>query len=117
MRRPSSRVLRNRVNIYVGVSGQDSELAPTFSYPAVPTYSNVACSVQYTDTGLDPEALKRLTMVSLYDVMFAADPHLKPRDKLVWLDTTPNRTLQVESCPPSEAGRGSAWVVRCIEKV
>lgn len=117
MRSPSARVLRNTADLYLAIEGQDASGGVTYTYPGVPTQSSVRCSVQYTDTGLDPERLERLTVVNIYHVMFATDYKLGPRDKIVWRDTQPNRTLFVESSPPSEAGRGGTFVVRAVEKL
>jgi hypothetical protein len=117
MRKPSARILTNRCDIYRNTSAQDADGGPQFTYPAVPSLAGQACSVQYRDTGLDEQTFGRLTVVNIYHIIFAIDPKLKPRDRVVWTDPSPNRTLFVESNPPSEAGRRAAFVVRAVERV
>ncbi len=117
MRSPSSRILINRVDVYRNISAQDAAGGPQFTYPAAPSLLGLACSVQYRDTGLDEQTFGRLTVVNIYHIIFAIDPKLKPRDKVVWRDADPVRTLFVESNPPSEAGRRAAFVVRAVERV
>ena len=116
MRSPSARVLRNRCDVYANTAGQDAVRAPAFNYPDIPTIPGAACSVQYVATDVDENMFAKLTTVNHYDVMFASNPRLKPRDKVVWTDPSPNRVLYVQSCPPSEAGRDGAFVVRCVEQ-
>jgi hypothetical protein len=114
---PSGMILVNTVNIYRNTSAQDADGGPQFTYPAAPSLAGQSCSVQYQDTGVDEQTFGRLTVVNIYHVMFRFDPKLKPRDRIVWTDPSPARTLFVESNPPSEAGRRSAFVVRAVERI
>ena len=115
MRSPSPRVLINAVDIYPAIIGQDAEGAPTYTYAGAAARRDVPCSVQYLGTGEDVATFGRVTVVNLYDVMFGADPGLAPRTRLIWRGEGRARTLFVQASPPSEAGRGSAWVVRAVE--
>ena len=116
MRSPSARILINTVDIYAATSAPDADGGPQWTYPSVPTSAGVRCSVQYRGIALDSEDTKRLTQVAEYHIIFGSDPGLSPRDKVIQTDISPTRTLFVEANPPSEAGRGAAWVVRCVER-
>lgn len=116
MRSPSARVLRNRVDHYAASEGQDSSAGVVYSYPTAPTASGLACSVQYRRAELDETTFDRPTVVNVYHVLFGADPGASPRDILAWSEGGIARTLYVQVNPPSEAGRGAASVIRCVEK-
>ena len=108
MRSPSGRVLANRVDAYRAIPGQDTGGGYHPSYPGISDMAQLPCSVQYTGTGEDVVTYNRITVVNMYDVIFGSDPRLNPRDRLVWTDISPNRTLMVQANPLSEAGRGAA---------
>jgi hypothetical protein len=116
MRSPSSRVLINRIDIYVGVPGLDAVRAPQWTYPDLPTLRDIPCTVQSLGPMEVVDDQNRITQTSAYMVMFASDPGVKPRDKIIWRDNTRTlRTLFVQSSF-DEAGRGAAFTIRAIEK-
>ena len=118
MRPPSSRVLKNRVNIYRKTGGPDVDGGPQYVYPSTPSLANVAASVQYTDTGEELEENDRVSKVNIYQVIFGrCNPALRPRDKIIWIEGNLIHTMYVLANPPSEAGRGSTFIVRCKEYV
>ena len=115
MRSPSARVLINCVDIYRAVSGPDADGGPQYVYPPAPSLAQQSCSVQYVDTGEEVDELDRVSKVNWYHLIFVNNPHTRPRDKIVWNEQGAIHTMFVESNPPSEAGRGSAFFVRTKE--
>ncbi len=117
MRKPSARVLRNRVAHYPQTPGQDADggYQPTYGSASE---VDVPCSVQYRGTAEMVDDQMRVSVVNEYHIIYAFSPGLSPRDKVVWADDTGLiRTFFVQSNPPSEAGRDSAVVLRCIERI
>ena len=117
MRSPSARVLKNRADIYVSISGRDNDGGVTFPYPVTPTISQEPCSAQamafYEDVGQDG----RITMVTEWKLIFADSITVSPRDKIVTVDPLGVvRTLYVEA-GRDNAGRDSAFTVSAIERV
>ncbi len=115
MRSPSARVLINCVDLYRASRGPDADGGPQFLYNASPDLAGQAASVQYVDTGEEVDELDRVSKVNWYHVIFSNNPQAKPRDKIVWKEGNLTHTMFVESNPPSEAGRASAWIVRAKE--
>ncbi len=116
MRSPSARILVNAVDIYTAITGQDADAAyqPTYGPPA---QSCVPCSVQQRDVEEVFDDQNRLTQRLTYHVFFPTDPHVRPRDKLLWRDSCGRiRTLIVQATR-NEAGRDSTFVVRTIERI
>lgn len=114
MRRPSGRVLRNRVDISHAVEGT-SGAGVTYSYPSRPDLESVPCSVQPQVQDTDPESLARLTRVNRYSVHFGGQVDVAIRDKLVWVDDAgDDHTLMVET-DYDNAGRAAMWTVDCVE--
>lgn len=113
MRSPSPRVVKDLVDIYPAVSGPDIDGQPQYLYPT-PSYLQQLASVQYIDTG-EVEELNRVSQVNRYDVIFRSDVMTTPRDKIVWVERGVTHNLIVQANPPSEAGRGSAFIVRAWE--
>lgn len=116
MRKPSSRVLKNTVDLYSGTLTPDTEGGPGWSYPTIPMTANVRCSVQPMETTEVIDEQGRLTQVRDYEIMFASDPGLKPRDKIIWRDVTPNRTLFYQAVD-DQAGREAAFVAKATERL
>ncbi len=116
MRSPSSRILANRVDIYVGTSSQDAEGAPQWTFPAAPTYSQVPSSVQYEAAAIEEEN-GRITTINTYWLLFGQSIALMSRARVVWTDVSPAKTMFIDGIPPSEAGRDSAFTARAIERI
>jgi hypothetical protein len=118
MRQPSSRILVNRVDLYVGSTVQDAEGGFQQVYPAIPTSAQVPCSVQYQETAEEVNEQGRITIINTYWIIFAEPTNLTPRDQIIWVDPAGvTRTLFTDGIPPSEAGRHGPFTIRAIEKV
>ncbi len=117
MRSPSSRVLINRVDLYVGANARDPDGGFTQINTLIPTSSDMACSVQYTGTQETIDAQNRITNQNVYMIMFGQPVVLTPRDLIVWNDGTTQRMLFTQGVPPSEAGRGGAFTIRAVERI
>jgi hypothetical protein len=109
--------LINRVDIYAAVAGQDADGGPTWTYPAVPTRRQVACSVQAGSVEEVVDEQQRVTQERQYGVMFAAATLVQPRDKMVYVDSSGVSHILFARVERDEAGRGAAFVVRAIERV
>ncbi len=117
VRGPSSRVLVNRVDIYVASPGRDADGGVQFPYPSTPTMRQVACTVQPGMTVEIEGEQQRITKLTEYKIMFASPQNLSPRDKIVWVDASgATRDLFVEA-DRDEAGRGAAFTVHATERV
>ncbi len=116
MRSPSSRVLTNRVDLYVGANARDLDGGFQHVLTEIPTSTDVACTVQYTGTSEVIDGQNRITNTNNYMVMFGGPAGLSPRDLIRWQDGARSRVLFVQGSPPSEAGRGGAFTVTAIEK-
>lgn len=116
MRKPSGRVLANRVDIYRATTvRRGTGYDPTYS--ATPDVAGVPCSVQNSSRMGGETGTARLTQVNEYDVMFAADYGLMIRDRLVWVDSAgTSHTLYIETSYDN-AGRGAAFTVSCTELI
>jgi len=117
MMTPSAMVLINCIDIYPAVGSQDAVYGYAPSYAQTPSQKGIACSVQYTGVQEVVTELDRITQVDTYTIIFGINPGVKPRDKIVWTEGGITRTLVVQGNPPSEAGRGGPWTIRCIEKI
>lgn len=116
MRSPSARVLRNRVDVYAATAGTDAVNAPTYTYPSVPTRSGVPCSVQAGPVEEVVDEQRRVTQERQYKVMFPGPTGTKPRDKLIYRDDAGVAHTLIVHVEQDQAGRGAAFVVRCVEK-
>jgi len=114
MRHPSSRTCKNVVDLYTATFAPDSNGGPGYTYPSIPTTSQVRCSVQ-PDAFEIEDAQGRVTQDTGFKIFFTFKPSLKPRDKILWHDGTTTRTLFAEAVE-DQAGRGGAWVVRASER-
>jgi hypothetical protein len=119
MRGMSSRITgENCITIYKPLSGPDIDGGPQYLPSPTPTISNASCSVQYTDTGEiveGPEGLQRVSMVNWYKVFVDFNPQASPRWIGYWREGSVTHTLIIAANPPSEAGRGSTFVLRAHE--
>ncbi len=116
MRSPSARCLVNTVDLYPASPTQDRSGGLQYDYPGL-TRRGMPCSVQGKGPGEEVDEAGRITPVNTYHVIFATDPGLTSRDKLIQTDVTPNRTLFVQGNSPSEAGRGSTFVLVAVERL
>jgi hypothetical protein len=121
MRGPSAKILSqagggNLVSIYPAIGGPDIDGGPQYIYAPAPSMWDVPASCQFTDTG-EVEDLGRVSQVNWFKVVFGFNPKTKPRDKIVWIERGTIHNLIVWANPPSEAGRGSAFILRCHEYI
>jgi hypothetical protein len=120
VRHPSARVLRNRVDLYRFVPVQDSnafDLGDDTAYTTLIS-AGVACSVQPGDPETVYDAQGRPSAVRGYHLVFAADPGLAQRDRVVWVDGLGvTRRLHAAGPATDQAGRSGAFRVRATERV
>lgn len=109
MRPPSARVLRNRVTKTV-ITWTTDAAGGRVPGPGAPS-DPLPCSVQPASAKSVPDHLRQQG-VAYYDVLFPADPAVKVRDLLTWVDGG-NKTLVVWGIALDQAGRGSTWLVTC----
>lgn len=115
MRKPSARVLANRIDLYRAIPGvSGTGYRPT--YPDTPDVSSIPCSVQPTQLVAGEEGgPQRVNVINAYRVITSRDWNMGVRDKLVWTDTLGvSRTLFVETTKDN-AGRGAAFSVVAVE--
>lgn len=116
MRKPSGRVLRNVVDIFLPVDGR-SGTGLEYTYASTPTYGSVPCTVQPQAQQGDVGGLARLTQVNYYDVLFSADYVPPIRAKLLWTDDTGTVHNLIVETSWDHAGRGAAFTVSCVERI
>ena len=128
MRKPSGRVLRDRIDIYYAggvayqnlansqnTTGADGGYSPAFN--ATPDVAGFPCSVQYKEEseGIMDE-LNRITEIRRYAIICADDPEVDPRDMIQYADNSGfTHTLFVEASN-DQAGRGSCWRIQATER-
>ncbi len=117
MRSPSSMILINSIDIFVGANARDQDGGFTQALPATPTFSGIPCTVQYTGTAETIDAQNRVTNVNVYMIMFGSQVVVTLRDLIRWVEGPVTHLLYVEATPPSEAGRGGGpFTLRAIER-
>jgi hypothetical protein len=116
MRSPSSRVLINRVDIYVATPGRDSDGGVQFPYPASLAMRGVACTVQ-PQVVAEIEDQGRVTKITEFKIIFGTPQNLSPKDKIVWVDNAGVTRLMFVEADRDEAGRGAAFTVHATERV
>lgn len=116
MRSPSTRTTPNTVDIYKAIQGRRGT-GTEYTYPDLPDYGSIPCSVQPRKRMINADELARLSQVNVYDVFFTADYDIDVRDKLVWTNSLGDqRTLMAETSY-DDTGHGRVFVVRCTEIV
>ncbi len=117
MRSPSSQILINTIDIFVGAVTRDSDGGPAKAPSGTPTFSGIPCTVQYNGTAETVDAQNRVTNVNTYMIMFGSQVIVTVRDLIRWVEGPVTHLLYVEATPPSEAGRGGGpFTLRAIEK-
>ena len=115
MRNPSSRILKQSVNIYAAIKGQDRAGGPSYSYPVLTQYA-VPCTCQPTGFS-EIEENGRLTVMRQWRLMFGRDTAAGLRDKIIFTDPAGvSHTLYVQATR-DEAGRGMAYSVTATERI
>ena len=117
MRSPSARVRKDRIDIYQAVTSADSAGGMVFTYPPIPTFSQVACTIQAGEILEIIDEQDRITQYLSYKIMFADQQPVVPRDKGIYIDTLGIQRILFADVQRDEAGRGSAFTVRWTEKV
>lgn len=115
MRKPSARVLANRVDLYRAVAGiSGTGYKPTYS--AYPDVVSIPCSVQPVAlTAGEEGGPRRVNVISAYRLIFDRDWDMDVRDKLAWTDSLGvTRTLFVETTKDN-AGRNAAFSIVAVE--
>ena len=127
MRKPSSRITRDTIDIYyaggikyAGIAngpnlvGPDGGYAPSFN--TTPNVSDFQCSVQYQKASEATDELSRTTELRTYSIICGTDPEVGPRDLIIYVDNTGVlHNLYVEASN-DQAGRGSCWRVTATER-
>jgi hypothetical protein len=119
MRGPSARVTINRVDIYNALKSPqaDSNGGPVWTYPSVPTFTQVHCTVQAVGLSEGVDAQERVTQFVEWLLMFNANQPVKARDQIIYRDKAGvTHTIFVETLKDN-ASRGGAFTVRGLEKV
>lgn len=117
MRKPSGRLLINRVDVYVATTAQGADGSYQPTYPSTPTYSSVPCTVQSPSININTDEFQRVTETKDYKVMFATDLGLNPRDKIVWIDSSGVSHSLFVDASKDYAGRGAAFGVHASETI
>ena len=117
MRKPSSKIVANRCNIFVAGPGRSAEGGVQFPYPTIPTYANIACSIQPKATEVFDEQ-RRITQLTIYKVIFTQFYPVSPRDMIQYVDSSSGilRTIFIESIE-NQAGRNAAFRVYAQERI
>ena len=121
MRRPSARILSDAVALYRYTPTQDGNGFAVGDATAYTTLiaASVPCSVQPGETQVVYDAQKRPSaQVRDYLIVFASDPGLAARDKIVWVDDlgTP-RTIFASGPATCAAGRSAVWEAHGTERL
>lgn len=116
MRSPSTRVLDNQVDLFVGTVARDADGGFAQATPLIPIGLGVPCSVQYVGVQEVIDQQNRVTNANMYQIFFGYLIRINPLDVVVWVEDTITHTMYVQNVSPSEAGRGGCFVVRAIEK-
>lgn len=117
MRSPSSRVLDTPVDFYSAVVGQDASGGPTFTYGAIPTLADLPCSPQAGAVMEIQDEQNRLIQEREWKLVFGRPIGPKVRDKFVFVDRAGVTHTVFAHVERDEAGRGSTYVARCIERL
>lgn len=119
MRSPSSKVLKNRCNIYTAPQNlmADSAGGMVFTYPSMPTIANEPCSIQAGAIRELIDEQDRITQYLEYKLMFARQLPVTPRDKITYVDPLGITRILFAEVQRDEAGRGAAFVVHATEKI
>jgi hypothetical protein len=122
MRGPSDRSLKNRVDIYPAISGQDTAGSYVPTYASIPSRAQCPCSVQQQDVEEEIDigvgGQQRLTRVRNYKVIFGSpDPRVRPRDRLVWIDDSGITRFLIVQVTKDNAGRGVVFTVYATERI
>ena len=117
MRSPSSRVLSDVVDWYAGTTTQDADGAVQFSYPAIPTRKAIPCSAQAGDVEEVLDDQDRLTQMRTWKLFVANPTGAKARDKFTIIDGRGIAHTLLARVERDEGGRGSTFVVHCVERI
>jgi len=118
MRSPSTRILANTADIYRATIGQDNRGGWTATYAQVPSALAVPCSVQAGSImEVMDEEQGKITQYIEYWIMFGSIQAVKARDKLIWQDRAGIDHVIFVQSQLDNAGRGSAFTVRGLEKI
>ncbi len=123
---PSAMVRINTVDIWAAVPGQDANGAPQFTYPSV-TILRAECTVQAGEVEeiVEEDAVasvgaggqQRVTRLLHYRIMFATPTLAKPRDKIIYIDSSNVVHTLFAHVERDEAGRAAAFVIRAVERL
>ena len=115
MRRPSSRMRKERVTLLRHKWGKDADAGRVIS--STVTTTNVICSV---DPGISNTAVDetgRWTTEQPYALRFTYDPILNEHDEVVWTERPSGLVhTMVVMGTTQRMGRGVTYEVNCIER-
>lgn len=115
MRNPSARILNQPCVVYSAIRGQDTTGGVQYTYSDSASQVLI-CSAQPHEYEEVYEG-ERITQVRHWRFMFAANPSVRPRDKVMWNDSSGGSHIGFVQTFRDEAGRGAAWTARVIEKL
>lgn len=128
MRSPSSRILKDTIDIYYagGVGFQNLANGPNQTtadggydpaFASTPDISQFPCSVQYAQEseGVMDE-LNRVTEIRRYAILCGQDPAVDARDMIVYVDNSGNSHMLFVEASNDQAGRGSCWRIQATER-
>lgn len=104
------------MNIWDAVQTQDVDGGPQYTYPSV-TRANVPASCQAGEVAELIDEQGRVTRMLEYKVVFAFNPGVTARDQITFTDSAGQSHILFAQATRDEAGRGSTWIVRAIEKL
>ena len=121
MRRPSVRILKNTVALYRYAPTQDGNGFAVGDASAYSTLiaASVPCSVQAGEAQVVYDVQQRPSaQVRDYLIVFASDPGLAVRDKIVWIDDLGiSHTIFASGPATCAAGRLAAWEAHGTERL
>jgi len=98
------------------MNASDVDGAPQFPVGSLPTYANVACTIQ-GKARIDVGEQRRISQVTEYLIIFPAFIPVSPRDMITFVDGGGlNHTVFIESIEDM-AGRNAAFKVWASERI
>lgn len=116
MRSPSPRIVDQAVDYYAATVAQDGVSAPSYTYPAIPTAKGLACSAQ-PGAVEEIDTQGRLVQERQWRLIFPVPRAVNARDLFIHVDRAGVAHKLYAHVGKDLAGRGSAYVVTCTERL
>jgi len=87
-----------------------------FTYPTAPTYPQVPCTAQAQGFAEVVDDQQRITQIVEWKILLGTAIVVSPRDKLVFIDQADGIHTMFVEASRDEAGRGSAFTIRAVER-